>query len=160
MRLALWSCEEQGGIGGERYFHDHQDLIKDMDAVFESDSGVFQPYGLQLTSNAATAQIVKAIGQLLVSSNTSMVVGGGGGEDIQEWSNAGVPAASLYCDNSRYFHFHHTQADTVNVLDRGELDRAAAMWAVYAYTIADIDQFLPRGSRDEAEAVDVEVTVQ
>ena len=39
------------------------------------------------------------------------------------------------------------------VLDRDDIDLAAASWAIYAYTIADIDAFLPRGSAEDAGPV-------
>ena len=60
-----------------------------------------------------------------------------------------MPAASLYSQNERYFNYHHTQADRMEVLDKTDMDLAAAAWAVYAYTIADVDAFLPRGTGEE-----------
>ena len=42
------------------------------------------------------------------------------------------------------FDFHHTAADSMAVMNRDDLDLAAAMWAVHAYTMADIDAMLPR----------------
>ena len=83
LRLLFWSCEEQGGIGGHQYYQDHVGELKNMDAVFEADLGVFTPYGLELTANNATTTIVREIGQLLTAINASQVVGGGEGTDIQ-----------------------------------------------------------------------------
>ena len=37
----------------------------------------------------------------------------------------------------------------MNVLDPYDMDLAAASWAIYAYTIADLDAMLPRGNGDE-----------
>ena len=147
MRLVLWSCEEFGGIGGQQYWNDHHAAELDtMDIVFESDLGVFHPLGLQLAANDKATAIVSQIGQLLSSINATQVVGGGEGTDIDNWLGAGVPGASLYSANERYFWYHHTNADRMEVMDRDDMDLAAATWAVFAYTLADIDAFLPRGT--------------
>ena len=144
MRLLLWTCEEFGGIGGQQYYSDHQQETPNMDVVFESDLGVFHPYGLQLTANANATRIVREVATLLTSINTTLVTGGGEGTDIANWINKGVPAASLANDNSRYFNYHHTHADSMYLMNSTDLDLAAATWAVHAYVLADIDAFLPR----------------
>jgi len=72
------------------------------------------------------------------------VVGGGDGEDIEPWIAAGVPGASLHNDNEKYFYFHHSGGDTMEVLDSGDVDKCAAVWAVHAYTVANLDSLLPR----------------
>lgn len=147
VRLVMWSCEEQGGLGGNQYWQDHQKEVKDFDIVFESDLGTFKPLGLQLTaSNSYARQMVTEVGQLLSAINTTAVTTGGEGTDIQNWINAGVPAASLYNDNSRYFNYHHTHADSMNIYSAGDMDLAAATWAVFSYVLADIDAMLPRNS--------------
>eukprot|EP01052_Picozoa_sp_SAG31_P004308 SAG31_NODE_177_length_21310_cov_8.894064_12_plen_211_part_00 len=44
-----------------------------------------------------------------------------------------------------YFFYHHTQADTVSVLDSDQMDKSAAVLAVTAYAVAMLDERLPRG---------------
>ena len=102
LRLLMWSCEEQGGLGGHQYYQDHQAEIGKMDAVFESDNGVFHPYGLSFGGNANATTIVRAIADLMTGYNTSLVTSGGGGEDIGDWTRRGVPGASLNSDNRKY----------------------------------------------------------
>lgn len=72
-----------------------------------------------------------------------MVIGGGG-EDIGPWMQHGVPGASLHNENQDYFAYHHSNGDTMNVLNTTDVDLAAAVWAVYAFSIADLDSLLPR----------------
>ncbi len=72
------------------------------------------------------------------------MVPGGDGEDISPWMQRGVPGASLLNDNQDYFAYHHSNGDTMDVLNSTDIDLAAAVWAVYAYSIADLDQLLPR----------------
>ncbi len=47
-------------------------------------------------------------------------------------------------DGSRYFHCHHTEADTMDKIDPTELARCVAAMAVMAYVVADLLQRLPR----------------
>lgn len=145
MRLVLWSCEEFGGLGGDTYWNDHKSEIDNMDMVMESDLGTFTPWGLELTVNDNRSfAMVTEVGQLLTSINSSVVVGAGEGTDINNWLEAGVPSASLLNDNSKYFYYHHSAADMMNVYTPEQLDLCAATWAVYAYVVADLDAMLPR----------------
>ncbi|MFO7768826.1 MAG: hypothetical protein R6W82_07705 [bacterium] len=50
----------------------------------------------------------------------------------------------LVVDGERYFWYHHTDADTVDKLEPGEMARCVATLAVMAYTVADLPQRLPR----------------
>ncbi|CAF1135019.1 unnamed protein product [Rotaria sp. Silwood1] len=127
IRCVLWSCEEFGGIGADQYFLAHEDEVSTMSIVMESDMGIIQ-----------------TISQQLISINATQVIPGGGGTDISPWQQRGVPGASLLNDNRNYFAYHHSNGDTMNVLNSTDVDLAAAVWAVYAYAIADLDDLLPR----------------
>lgn len=61
------------------------------------------------------------------------------GPDIEEWTNAGVPGASLWNKNNRYFWFHHSEGDTMNIENPKNLDMATALFAATAYIFADIN---------------------
>jgi carboxypeptidase Q len=54
----------------------------------------------------------------------------------------GVPGMGLNVDGSRYFWFHHTDADTPDKLDPAEVRRCVATMAVMAYIAADLEQSL------------------
>ena len=56
----------------------------------------------------------------------------------------GVPGAGFRVDGSRYFWYHHTAADTADKLDAGEVQRAVAAMAVFAYVVAEMPRRLPR----------------
>jgi carboxypeptidase Q len=75
---------------------------------------------------------------------TTIGTTGGDGEDINRWQGVGVPGASLLNDNAKYFWYHHSNGDTMEVLNTDEVDRCAAVWAVHAYTVANLDGLLPR----------------
>jgi len=115
-----------------------------MDLVMESDLGVFTPQGIQFAGTAAAMQVMQGVGSLLTSINASTVTTGGEGTDINPWMVAGVPGASLLNDNQQYFWFHHSNGDTMTVLDPDTMDLCAATWAVTAYTVANLPSMLPR----------------
>ncbi|CAF1140969.1 unnamed protein product [Adineta steineri] len=144
IRCVLWSCEEFGGIGADQYFTAHENEVPSMSIVMESDLGVFHPYGLQFKGTNESQKIIQTISQQLISINATQVVPNGEGTDIDPWLQRGVPGASLFNDNRNYFAYHHSKGDTVNVLNSTDIDLAAAVWAVYAYAIADLDNLLPR----------------
>ncbi|CAF1566194.1 unnamed protein product, partial [Didymodactylos carnosus] len=145
VRCVLWSCEEFGGVGAEQYFEQHRQELEQMDLVLESDLGVFHPLGLEFAGNAQAFEIMQSIGeQLLVEINATQVVKGDGGTDIGPWMDNGVPGGSLLNENEKYFMFHHSNGDTMTVLNSTDMDLAAAVWTVHAYVVADLDDMLPR----------------
>ena len=57
LRLVLWSCEEFGGIGGQKYWDDHHAAEVDtMDIVFESDLGTHDSCSIQLHHSREAAR--------------------------------------------------------------------------------------------------------
>ena len=73
-----------------------------------------------------------------------LIEASGGGADIGPIMATGVPGMGLNVDGTRYFWFHHTDADTPDKLDKAEVQRCVAVMAVMAYIAADIEQSLPR----------------
>ncbi|XP_037773959.1 carboxypeptidase Q-like [Penaeus monodon] len=67
-----------------------------------------------------------------------------GGPDIEVWQRAGVPTASLYNENEKYFWFHHSDGDTMSVEDPDTLDKCLALWTSVAYVAADITHKIPQ----------------
>ncbi|XP_062935707.1 carboxypeptidase Q isoform X2 [Cynocephalus volans] len=144
LRLVLWTAEEQGGIGAFQYYQLHKVNISNYSLVMESDSGTFLPTGLQFTGSEKARAIMKEVMSLLQPLNITQVFCDGEGTDINFWIQAGVPGASLRDDLYKYFSFHHSHGDTMTVMDPKQMNVAAAVWAVVAYVIADIEEMLPR----------------
>lgn len=67
-----------------------------------------------------------------------------GGPDIEMYTDRGFPGASLINKNEKYFWYHHSYGDTLNVEDTDSLDKCAALWAAASYVIADISMNIPR----------------
>lgn len=144
VRLVMWTDEEAGGVGSLQYYQAHKNEADNMSVMFESDEGVFTPYGMLFSGTPNAKAVMAQVGQLLTSVNSTEVYDNGGGTDVQWWRKNGVPTASIANHNERYFWFHHSNGDTMTVLDPVEMNMCSAVWAVYAYVLADMDDLLPR----------------
>ncbi|CAH1791939.1 unnamed protein product [Owenia fusiformis] len=145
VRLVMWTGEEEGGFGGQAYFNAHKKNISNFNLVMESDMGVFTPYGINFKGNTAATTIMQQILNLLGSINsTTLEKVTAVGTDIGSWAKAGVPGVSLLNRNEKYFYFHHSNGDTMTVMDPKQMNLCAAVWTVVAYVVADLDSMLPR----------------
>jgi len=144
LRVVLWTCEELGVIGGQEYFKRHADQAHNMDIVMESDEGTFTPQGLQFSGSDDAMKIIKMITRtLLARINATDTDKGASLSDLGQWTDIGVPGASIKTKNDRYFDFHHTNADMMTVENQKVLDLCAAVWAVSAFAVADLEHMLP-----------------
>jgi len=144
VRAVLWTNEENGLRGGTAYRDTHDAELTNHVLAMESDGGVFKPAGFGFTGSDAAFEMVREIGILLESIEASSVTRGGGGADIGPIMREGVPGMGLQVDGSRYFWFHHTNADTIDKLDAREMALCVAAMAVMAYVVADMEERLPR----------------
>jgi carboxypeptidase Q len=144
LRVVMWTGEEEGLVGGLQYYKAHKVNISNYDLVMESDIGTFKPLGLDFKGSPDANEIMQEVLNLLKPINASVLSHGEVGGDITSWVQNGVPGGSLANENGKYFYFHHSNGDTMTVLNADELDLCTAVWAVVAYTIADIDEMLPR----------------
>ena len=142
VRVVGWTSEENGGPGGPEYarMHAHEDHVLAM----ESDGGVFKPLGYGFTGSDAAFEMVTEIGTLLDRIGAGRIMRGGGGADIGPLMRTGVPGMGFSVDGTRYFWYHHTDADTLDKLDPDEVALCVATFAVMAYVVADMPVRLPR----------------
>ena len=59
----------------------------------------------------------------------------GGGADIGPLANQGVALLGFLPDSQRYFNYHHTAEDTIDKVDKRELELGAASMAAMVYLI-------------------------
>ncbi|MFD2532407.1 M28 family metallopeptidase [Gracilimonas halophila] len=147
IRVVLWTSEEVGIQGGNEYHRwvkEEEQSLDDHVLAMESDAGVFDPYGFGFTGSDEAFEILSEIGNLLKPIESGEVTRGGGGADIGPLMRDGVPGMGLVVDGSRYFWYHHTDADTMDKLDEEDFNECVATMAVFAYAVADIDTRLPR----------------
>jgi carboxypeptidase Q len=145
LRLVLWTDEEAGGVGSQQYYNAHKTEADNYSVLLESDEGVFTPYGMMFTGSDSAMKVMEGIGKLLPEFlNSSVIYPGGGGTDVGWWRASGVPTGSLANHNEHYFYFHHSDGDTMTVLDPHQMDLCSAVWTAFAYVLADMDDLLPR----------------
>ncbi|HET9012899.1 MAG TPA: M20/M25/M40 family metallo-hydrolase, partial [Gemmatimonadaceae bacterium] len=143
VRVVGWTNEENGTRGGTAYRNAH-DPARHVFAL-ESDNGVFRPYGIAAVGTDSALAMLRRIAPLLARIGADSVVRGGGEADIGPLLAAGVPGAGLHVDGTRYFWYHHSDADTPDKLDPADVARCVATMAVYAYVLAEMPERLPRG---------------
>lgn len=144
VRVVGWTNEENGADGGKAYRATHAADVDKHVFAFESDNGVFRPYGIQVVGTDSAIVMLKRIAPLLSRIGADSVSRGDGETDIGPLLEAGVPGAGLHVDVTRYFWYHHTDADTPDKLDPREVARCAAVFAVYAYVLAEMPEVVPR----------------
>ena len=147
IRVVGWTNEENGLRGGNGYRDAHRAELDKHIAAIESDGGVFKPLGYGFTGSDSAFAIVRQIGSLLAAIGAGDIARGGGGADIGPIMALGVPGLGLNVDGTKYFWYHHTDADTVDKLDQHEVALCVATMAVMAYVLADMPERLPRESR-------------
>jgi carboxypeptidase Q len=136
IRVVGWVNEENGGKGGLAYRDARGADVANHILAIESDGGVFKPQGFGFTGPDAARATVKQIGSLLAGTGADSIGAAGGGSDIEPLMDRGVPGMGLNVDGTRYFWYHHTEADTIDKLDPHEMALCVAAMAVMAYVVA------------------------
>ncbi len=144
VRVVGWTNEENGVDGGKAYRAAHASDIDKHVFALESDNGVFRPYGIAAVGSDSTLAMLRRIAPLLARVGADSVTRGESEADVEPLLDAGVPVAGLHVDGTRYFWYHHTTADTPDKLDPRDVARCVAVFAVYAYVIAEMPELLPR----------------
>lgn len=147
IRVVLWVNEENGLRGGTEYHRwvkEDEKSIENHVLAIESDGGVFEPIGFGFTGSERAFDMLTEIGTTLNPIGSGNISKGGGGADIGPLMRDGVPGMGLQVDGTRYFWYHHSDADTIDKLDKDEFNKCIATMAVFAYEVADMQETLPR----------------
>jgi carboxypeptidase Q len=146
VRVVLWTNEENGGRGAEAYAKAHAGELSRHVMAMESDNGVFNPRGYVLGGSDSAAAVIRQVAALMqpIGATGLERVDESPAADTEPLAAAGVPAMELDVDGSRYFWYHHSDADMLDKLDPAELARCVAAMAVMAYVVADLPSGLGR----------------
>ena len=144
VRVVLWTNEENGGRGAEAYAKAHAGELSRHVMAMESDNGVFNPRGYVLGGSDSAAAVIRQVAALMqpIGATGLERVDGSPAADTEPLAAAGIPAMELDVDGSRYFWYHHSDADMLDKLDPAELARCVAAMAVMAYVVADLPERL------------------
>ena len=144
IRVVLWTAEEIGLTGANAYRDTHRAEVDKHVLAMESDNGVFRPRALTFGGGAGGLETMNRIADLLTAAGIDSARVGGPQADISPLFALGVPVATIDTDPSRYFWYHHSDADTIDKLDPADLAKNVAIFAVIANVVANMEGTLPR----------------
>ena len=137
VRAVLFTSEEFGVQGARAYAEKHEPEMPLHVAAIEADMGGTRPLGFGVSAGPGGIEIVRELAAGLAPLEADQVLEGGGGADISALRPYGVPMLNLHQESSRYFDYHHSPADTLDKINRAELDRSVAALAVMTYLLAE-----------------------
>ncbi len=174
IRVGLWTGEEQGLFGSQGYVKQHFGFVplsttpeemkkpewmrkpagpvelkpdqQNISGYFNVDNGSGKIRGIYLEENAAIAPIftqwIDPLKDLGVSTITLRHTGG---TDHESFDAVGIPGFQFIQDPLDYgSRTHHSNQDTYERLQSGDLAQAATVEAIFVYNTAMRDQMLPR----------------
>ncbi len=145
IRVVAWMNEENGLRGGKTYAAEHAGEVANHFAAIETDGGANRPVGIYIAGKPEIKPMLEPIAKVLRASGAGLLqMRDEVGADIDPLAKLGVPNFSPIQDSRFYFNYHHTAADTLDKIDPRELAENAAVNAVLAYGLANLEQPLPR----------------
>ena len=173
IRIALWSGEEQGLFGSEKYVLDHfasKPMPADpkerenfslrrspgpltlkpehakLSAYFNMDNGTGRIRGIYAQENAAVVPIFEAwLRPLKDLGATTVTMRNTRGTDHESFDAVGLPAFQFIQDEIEYrTRTHHTNQDLYERLQRDDLMQASVVFATVVWQAAQRSEKLPR----------------
>ncbi len=137
IRVVAWVNEEMGSRGANAYRDAHRAELPKHTFALESDNGAFTPKGIRLTGPDSLLPVVKELIAPLARIGVTQSTMGDPEADVTPLAEAGVPALSLDIDASRYFWYHHTDADMMSALDPHQVAMCVATMGVVVLQAAN-----------------------
>jgi carboxypeptidase Q len=141
IRFVLWGGEEQGILGSRAYVRAHAAELNRCIAALVTDSGAGHPRGWDVSGRQDLLEAMKPISKTLTGLD-----GDGLLEELRFGSDhgafvlEGIPVIELWTDESHYEEIHHKPADTLDKVNAHNLQDGAAVVAVTAYAIAEMQR--------------------
>lgn len=146
VRVVLFGSEEVaqpaapfGAFGGHSYADNHKAELAGHVLAGESDFGTDRIYRVALPAGVVKSDFAKSLMRVLqpIGILPAREPVRNSGTDVEPSVEAGVPAFGLYQDGSHYFDVHHTADDTLDKVDREQLEQNVAAWAALVWLAAD-----------------------
>jgi len=158
IRFCLWTGEEQGLLGSQKYVVQHRQEMAKVSAVFNHDSGTNWAHALTVAESMRQdfeAALVPVLQMTPPQADFDQPVfrlaaretmpGSGGGSDHASFLAVGVPAWSWGLQGeSRYGYGWHSQWDTYDIVIPRYQAHSATVFALVALGIADRPELLSR----------------
>ena len=135
IRAVMFMNEENGSRGGQKYAEVALKNKEKHIAAIESDRGGFTPRGFTMSATPEVRKKIQSWKPLLEQYGLSDFNSEGGGADIGPLAQQGTTLIGYLPDSQRYFNFHHTPEDTIDKVDKRELELGSAAMAAMVYLI-------------------------
>lgn len=146
VRVVLYTNEENGLAGGRTYAEAHVDENHVAALEMDTGAGAFLGYRVQTRTGgtpeadqAENARIRDRFSEVhpLFSALNPVFVDSFSGADIGPLVSDGVLGFGLHMDTTGYWPIHHTEADTLDKIDRDHLQRDVAGMALLTWVLAE-----------------------
>lgn len=135
IRAVLFANEENGGRGGEKYMEEAKAKGEKHVFALESDAGGFTPRGFSLSLSDQQLAAAQPWIKLLQPYGVYEFNKGGGGADVDPMGKLGVVVGELRPDSQRYFDYHHSRNDVLEVVNKREMELGALNMAALIYLV-------------------------
>jgi hypothetical protein len=135
IRAVMFMNEENGLRGGLKYAELAEKNKEKHIAAMESDRGGFTPRGFTISADDPARQRIQSWKPLLESYGLADFGQEGGGADIGPLGPQGAALIGFLPDSQRYFKYHHTSEDTIEKVDKRELELGSASMAALVYLL-------------------------
>ena len=141
IRVVLFANEEFGTDGGEQYHRNIGAELEKHVIGIEADFGAGRVWRIRTGVAKEALGLAGEIHALLEpigierGDNTE-----GGGADLGTLRKAGMPVLELTPDGTLYFDYHHTPDDTLDKIDRDDINQSVAAHVTAAYIAANVEQ--------------------
>jgi len=147
IRVVWFGSEEVGGFGGRAYLEAHKADRHVLAA--ESDFGADRVWrfeaNLPNSAKPIADRLAVALAPLGIVRGTGVAHGG---SDVEPVLATGVAGVDLDQSGQRYFDYHHTPEDTLDIVDPAQLAQNVAAWttmlAIVANAPEDIGPLSPK----------------
>lgn len=145
IRVIAWMSEENGSAGARAYAKLHAGEDAKHFAALESDLGADHPLGVIVAAKPEVRELLLPVAEVLASQGAGLLrLSEDAGADVGALANLHVPTFAPIQDSRTYFNYHHTAADTLDKIEPHALAENAAVMAVTAYALANLEVPLPR----------------
>lgn len=146
IRVVAWMNEENGTRGAQAYLAANRAGVEKHVAAIENDEGSGRVFGMRTSVPLESLKNFSALRAALLPMGAAGLVRTDvlGNGDLSGLERAGVPSFSPLIDDSTYFNYHHTAADTLDKVKPEDLRRHVAVMATTAWYLANMAEPIGR----------------
>lgn len=137
LRIISFMNEENGLRGGRTYAANTEKRNDIHVAAIESDAGGFLPLGFGLNMEQNKKTQIQNWAPLFLPYGVYNFSGEGDGADISPLEKYNIPCIGLHVNSQRYFDYHHAASDTIDKVNKRELNLGSAAMGALAHLLLE-----------------------